>query len=104
MQNRVVNGLHRPSLPPLLPLPAASLVSFWCRNSPLFLLGLDEGLGLAAVVDLDVDLGVLFALVSEALEVTAVAQQVEGQAESHHAQHQQAHVHLRTAYGSRPTQ
>lgn len=46
---------------------------------------LDEGLGLAAVVYLDVDLGVRVALVSKALEVAAVAQQVDGQAESQHA-------------------
>lgn len=58
---------------------------------------LDEGLGLAAVVDLDIDLGILVLLVSEALEVAAVAEQVEGQAESQHAQQQQAHVHLNTA-------
>lgn len=57
-------------------------------------LGLDEGLGLAAVVHLDVDLGVRVALVSKALEVAAVAQQVDGQAESQHADCQEAHVHL----------
>lgn len=57
-------------------------------------LGLDEGLGLAAVVHLDVDLGVRVALVSKALEVAAVAQQVDGQAESQHTERQEAHVHL----------
>lgn len=57
-------------------------------------LGLDEGLGLAAVVHLDVDLGVRVALVSKALQVAAVAQQVDGQAESQHADCQEAHVHL----------
>lgn len=46
---------------------------------------LDEGLWLAAVVYLDVDLGVRVALVSKAPEVAAVAQQVDGQAESQHA-------------------
>lgn len=63
--------------------------------SAIVFLGLDEGLGLAAVVHLDVDLGVGVALVSKALEVAAVAQQVQRQAESQHAQHQEAHVHLR---------
>lgn len=76
------------------PLPSLLLVA-WCR-SLVFLPGLDKGLGLAAVVDLDVDLGILIALVSEALEVAAVAQQVEGEAESQHAQRQQTHVHLKT--------
>lgn len=57
---------------------------------------LDKSLGLAAIVDGDVELGVLVALVPEALEVAAVAEQVERQAESQHAQHQQAHVHLKT--------
>lgn len=68
----------------------------------LFILcpGLDDGVGLATIVDLDIDLGILVTLVSEALEVTAVAQQVEGQAESQHAQCQQAHVHLKTALES----
>lgn len=66
-------------------------------DPPAFLkvvLGLDKGLGLAAVVHLDVDLGVRVALVSKALEVAAVAQQVDGQAESQHADCQEAHVHL----------
>lgn len=61
---------------------------------------LDENLGLAAFVDLDVDLWVLVALISEALEVAAVVEQVDGQAESQHAQHQQAHVHLNTTQRS----
>lgn len=62
-----------PSLPP-------AVLLLWCSLSSLALEkyhlspGLDEGLGLAAVVDLDVDLGILVALVSEALEVAAVAQ------------------------------
>lgn len=57
-------------------------------------LDLDKGLGLAAVVHLDVDLRVRVALVSQALQVAAVAQQVDGQAESQHAHCQEAHVHL----------
>lgn len=57
---------------------------------------LDKNLWLAAVVDLSVDLGVLVALISEALEVAAVVEQVDGQTESQHAEHQQAHVHLNT--------
>lgn len=61
--------------------------------------GLDEGLGLA-FVHLDVDLGIFVLLVPDALEAAAVAQQVEGQAESHHAQRQQTHVHLKGAPGS----
>lgn len=61
---------------------------------------LDEGLGLAVVVDLDVDLGIFVLFVPDALEAAAVAQQVEGEAESHHAQHQQTHVHLKEAPGS----
>lgn len=64
-------------------------------SSQRVVLGLDEGLGLAAVVHLDVDLGVRVALVSKALEVAAVAQQVDGQAEAQHADCQEAHVHLR---------
>lgn len=68
--------------------------------SAIVFLGLDEGLGLAPVVHLDVDLGVGVALVSKALEVAAVAQQVQRQAESQHAQRQEAHVHLRTKQGS----
>lgn len=63
---------------------------------------LDENLRLAAVVDLNKDLGVLVALVSEALEVTAVVEQVDGQAESQHAQYQQAHVYLRLQIAIRP--
>lgn len=55
----------------------------------------DEGLGLGAVVYLGVDLGVLVALVPQALQVAAVAHEVEREAESQHAQHQQAHVDLR---------
>lgn len=90
-----------PSLPPSV------LLLLWCspyslaiERSPFTFPGLDEDLGLAAIVDLHVDLGILVALVSEALEVAAVAQQVERQAESQHAQHQQAHIHLKTTYGS----
>lgn len=63
--------------------------------SAVVFLGLDEGLRLAAVVHLDVDLGVGVALVSKAPQVAAVAQQVQRQAESQHAQCQEAHVHLR---------
>lgn len=84
------------AIPPSLP-PAVLLL--WCsliKISPFTTPGLDEGLGLAAVVDLDVDLGILVPLVSEALEVAAVAQEVERQAESQHAQRQQAHIHLKT--------
>lgn len=56
-------------LPLLLQCSASSLL--FCRSvTP----GLDEGLGLAAVVDLDIDLGVLLTLVSETLQVAAVAQ------------------------------
>lgn len=62
--------------------------------------GLDEGLGLAVVVHLDVDLGVRVLLVSKALQVATVAQQVDGQAESQHAHCQQAHVHLGGSTGS----
>lgn len=47
--------------------------------------GLNEGLRLA-LVDLHVDLGILVLFISDALEAAAVAQQVEGQTESHHAQ------------------
>jgi len=56
---------------------------------------LDEGLGLGVVAaGLGVDLGVVVPLVPEAPQVSAVAQQVERQAEAQQAQHQQAHVHL----------
>lgn len=56
-------------LPLRLQCSASSLL--FCRSvTP----SLDEGLGLAAVVDLDIDLGVLVTLVSETLQVAAVAQ------------------------------
>lgn len=58
---------------------------------------LHAGLGRAAVVHLNVDLGIFVTFVSEALELAAVVQQVEGQAETQHAQHQETHVHLGTA-------
>lgn len=45
---------------------------------------LDEGLWFVTV-HLDIDLGVGVSLVPEALEVTAVAEQVHGQAEAQHA-------------------
>lgn len=84
-----LNAFECPSSPFLHPL--------LLRRPPkrhLSLRVLDEGLGLA-FVHLDVDLGIFVLLVPDALEAAAVAQQVEGQAESHHAQRQQTHVHLK---------
>lgn len=77
---------------------AAGLLLRCSQTSPVAQ-GLDEGLGLA-FVHLDVDLGIFVLLVPDALEAAAVAEQVEGQAESHHAQRQQTHVHLKGAPGS----
>lgn len=57
-------------------------------------LALDAGFRRDAVGELHKDLGVVVLLVPEALQVATVAQQVHGQTEAQHAQHQQAHVHL----------
>lgn len=48
-----------------------------------------------AIADLHVDLWVVFPLFLLTAELTAVAQEIERQAEPQYAQHQQAHVHLR---------
>lgn len=68
-------------IPPLPP--PSSLLIFLSTPLPC----LDEGVRFAAVIDLDVDLGIFVLLISQALEVAAVEQQVEGKAESQHAQH-----------------
>lgn len=54
---------------------------------------LDEGLRDRGAIDLDVDLGVVFLLLSLLVEGASVADEVEWQEESQHADTQQTHVH-----------
>jgi len=68
------------SSPTVLP-PALRLLSSVC-------LQLDKGLGVGAVVDLDVDLWVFLALLLLSAQPPAVAQKITGQAESQHGQDQ----------------
>lgn len=63
--------------------PPFSLLIFLSAPLPC----LDEGLRFATIIDLDIDLGIFILLISQALEVAAVEQQVERKAESQHAQH-----------------
>lgn len=72
------------SLPPLFPPPSCSL----CRLLSSVRLQLDKGLGVGAVVDLDIDLGVFLALLLLSEQPSAVAQKITGQAESQQAQDQ----------------
>lgn len=71
--------------------PSSSCSSF-CRLSSSVRLQSDKCLGVGAVVDLDVDLGVFLTLGFLSPQPSAVAQQVTGQAESQHAQDQQPHI------------
>lgn len=82
----------------------SSVLFFYFPSSffPLSTLGavicafqLDKGLGVCAVVDLDVDFGVFFALLFLSAQPPAVAQKITGKAESQHAHDQQPHVNLR---------
>lgn len=72
-----------PLSPPFSP-PSCSL----CRLLSSVRLQLDKGLGVGAVVDLDIDFGVFLALLLLSAQLSAVAQKITGQAESQQAQDQ----------------